>query len=102
MKTHLLKYIAIFLIFIGLNANAQTRYIDNMFDSVTVTSNVAYGQNISILPLLQGLPPVMDTLLCDIYEPKNDTLTRIIFICFDTSSSSPFNRRYYSPYYNFI
>ena len=46
MKTHLLKYFAIFLIFIGLNANAQTRYIDNIFDSVTVTSNVVYGQNI--------------------------------------------------------
>ena len=87
MKTHLLKYIAIFLIFIGLNANAQTRYIDNMFDSVTVTSNVAYGQNISILPLLQGLPPVMDTLLCDIYEPKNDTLTdRPVIVLIHTGS----------------
>ena len=90
MKTHLLKYIAIFLIFIGLNANAQTRYIDNMFDSVTVTSNVAYGQNISILPLLQGLPPVMDTLLCDIYEPKNDTLTdRPVIVLIHTGSFLP-------------
>ena len=90
MKTHLLKYIAIFLIFFGLNANAQTRYIDNMFDSVTVTSNVAYGQNISILPLLQGLPPVMDTLLCDIYEPKNDTLTdRPVIVLIHTGSFLP-------------
>lgn len=90
MKTHLLKYIAIFLIFIGLNANAQTRYIENMFDSVTVTSNVAYGQNISILPLLQGLPPVMDTLLCDIYEPKNDTLTdRPVIVLIHTGSFLP-------------
>ena len=90
MKTHLLKYIAIFLIFIGLNTNAQTRYIDNMFDSVTVTSNVAYGQNISILPLLQGLPPVMDTLLCDIYEPKNDTLTdRPVIVLIHTGSFLP-------------
>jgi len=90
MKTHLLKYIAIFLIFIGLNANAQTRYIDNMFDSVTVTSNVAYGQNISILPLLQGLPPAMDTLLCDIYEPKNDTLTdRPVIVLIHTGSFLP-------------
>ena len=90
MKTHLLKYIAIFLIFIGLNANAQTRYIDNMFDSVTVTSNVAYAQNITILPLLQGLPPVMDTLLCDIYEPKNDTLTdRPVIVLIHTGSFLP-------------
>ena len=90
MKTHLLKYIAIFLIFIGLNANAQTRYIDNMFDSVTVTSNVAYASNISILPLLQGLPPVMDTLLCDIYEPKNDTLTdRPVIVLIHTGSFLP-------------
>ena len=90
MKTHLLKYIAIFLIFIGLNTNAQTRYIDSMFDSVTVTSNVAYGQNISILPLLQGLPPAMDTLLCDIYEPKNDTLTdRPVIVLIHTGSFLP-------------
>ena len=90
MKTHLLKYIAIFLIFIGLNANAQTRYIDNMFDSVTVTSNVAYASNISILPLLQGLPPSMDTLLCDIYEPKNDTITnRPVIVLIHTGSFLP-------------
>ena len=61
-----------------------------MFDSVTVTSNVAYGQNISILPLLQGLPPVMDTLLCDIYEPKNDTLTdRPVIVLIHTGSFLP-------------
>ena len=90
MKTHLLKYIAIFLIFIGLNANAQTRYIDNIFDSVTVTSNVAYGQNISIMPLLLGQPPVMDTLLCDIYEPKNDTLAdRPVIVLIHTGSFLP-------------
>ena len=90
MKTHLLKYIAIFLIFIGLNANAQTRYIDNMFDSVTVTSNVPYASNVTILPLLQGLPPVMDTLLCDIYEPKNDTLTdRPVIVLIHTGSFLP-------------
>ena len=87
MKTHLLKYIAIFLIFIGLNANAQTRYIDNIFDSVTVTSNVPYASNVTILPLLQGLPPVMDTLVCDIYEPKNDTLTdRPVIVLIHTGS----------------
>jgi len=90
MKTHLLKYIAIFLIFIGLNANAQTRYIDNMFDSVKVTSNVPYASNVSILPLLQGLPPVMDTLVCDIYEPKNDTLTdRPVIVLIHTGSFLP-------------
>ena len=57
MKTRLFKMFAFTLVFIGLNATAQTRYIDNIFDSVTVTSDVVYGQNVTILPMLQQQPP---------------------------------------------
>ena len=78
------------LVFIGLNATAQTRYIDNVFDSVTVTSDVVYGQNVTILPMLQQQPPAVAPLLCDIYEPKNDTLTdRPVIILMHTGSFLP-------------
>lgn len=97
MKTHILKYLAFFLIFIGLNSNAQQiRYIDDIFDSVTVTSDVVYGQNITLLPTLAGaaqgvsIPPAMQPLTCDVYEPKNDTITeRPAIILIHTGSFLP-------------
>ena len=98
MKTHLLKYLVIFLAIIGLNTNAQQiRYIDDIFDSVTVTSDVIYGQNVSVLPTLAGagagvfgVPPVMQPLACDIYEPKNDTISeRPVIILIHTGSFLP-------------
>ena len=90
MKTRLFKIFAFTLVFIGLNATAQTRYIDNIFDSVTVTSDVVYGQNVTILPMLQQQPPAVAPLLCDIYEPKNDTLTdRPVIILMHTGSFLP-------------
>jgi dienelactone hydrolase len=99
MKTNLLKYFVLFLVLIGLNTNAQQiRYIDDIFDSVTVTSDVIYGQNITILPTLAGaamdppvaIPPAMQPLACDVYEPKNDTLTeRPVIVLIHTGSFLP-------------
>jgi hypothetical protein len=90
MKTHLQKILAILLIFIGINATAQTRYLDNIFDSVTVTSDVQYATNISVLPMLQGAAPGPAPLFCDIYEPKNDTMTdRPVIVLIHTGSFLP-------------
>ena len=54
---------------------SQTRYIDEVFSDVTVHSDVNYGTNVSVLPLLLGAPPSPTPLLCDIYEPSGDSLT---------------------------
>ena len=90
MKKNIQKILVIALIFIGINTNAQTRYLDNMFDSVTVTTDVTYGQNVTILPMLQGQPPAVAPLLCDIYEPKNDTISdRPVIIIMHTGSFLP-------------
>ncbi len=90
MKTHIQKILAILLIFIGINATAQTRYLDNIFDSVTVTSDVQYATNISVLPMLQGAAPGPAPLFCDIYEPKNDTMTdRPVIVLIHTGSFLP-------------
>ena len=58
-----------------LDTTAQTRYLDEVFSSVTIESDVVYGNNISILPMLAGLPPAPTDLLCDIYHPTGDTET---------------------------
>jgi len=90
MKTHIQKSLAVILIFIGINATAQTRYLDNIFDSVTVTSDVQYATNISVLPMLQGLAPGPAPLLCDIYEPKNDSIIdRPVIVLIHTGSFLP-------------
>ena len=65
------KAICIWMIAFPFLANAQTRYLDNVFPSVTVTPNVLYGHNITVLT---GTP-VDTTLLMDVYTPFGDTCT---------------------------
>jgi len=56
---------------ITLHSSAQHRYLDEVFTDVTVTSDVKYGENYTVL---YGPPPlVMDTLRMDVYMPEGDT-----------------------------
>ena len=90
MKKTLQSVITISLISLGLSVDAQDRYLDDVFSAVTVTSDVTYGTNISILPMLQTLPPGPTTLNCDIYEPTGDTETnRPVIILAHTGSFLP-------------
>ena len=90
MKTTLQSILAIAIISIGFDSSAQTRYLDDIFTGVTVTSDVVYATNISILPMLQGLPPAPTDLKCDIYEPSGDTDTeRPVIILAHTGSFLP-------------
>ena len=67
------------------NAMAQ-RYVTNSFTNVTVTPNVVYGQNYSVLT---GAP-VMSDLKLDFYEPTGDTETaRPLVIVLHTGSFLP-------------
>ena len=74
MKKKLHSILAIILFTIGFSANYQTRYLDDVFTGVTVTSDVTYATNISILPMLMGLAPAPEPILCDIYEPTGDSI----------------------------
>ena len=74
MKKALLFIISLTLSYMSFS---QTRYIDEIFNDVTVHSDVNYGTNVSVLPLLLGAPPSPTPLLCDIYEPSGDSLTWI-------------------------
>lgn len=55
--------------------SAQVRYIDEVFDDVTVTSDVQYAANITVITTLMGAPPMALPQLMDIYEPAGDTET---------------------------
>ena len=69
-----------------LLTSAQQRYIDNVFSSVDVTPDVAYGANVTIIT---G-SPTLDTLLMDVYEPSGDTsLERPLLIYIHTGSFLP-------------
>ncbi len=73
-----------------LQTQAQTRYLDEVFDDVTVTSDVVYGQNITVITALQGLPPMMEDLKLDIYEPAGDSETnRPLLLAFHTGNFLP-------------
>lgn len=92
MKTTLQSVLTITLLSLGLSVSAQTRYLDDVFPAAHVTSDVTYATNISILPMLQGLPPGPTTIKCDIYEPGGvwDSITnRPVIILVHTGSFLP-------------
>ena len=67
-----MKRILLFL-FLPLLSFSQTRYLDDVFTNVTITSDIQFAENISVLPMLAGGQPALMPILCDIYEPTEDT-----------------------------
>ena len=66
------------------------RYIDEIFDEVDVASGVVYGENITVIPALQGMPPAPENLLMDVYTPAGDTETdRPVILYFHTGNFLP-------------
>jgi len=93
MKKVLQNFIAFTLIISAISADAQMRYLDDIFTNVTVTSDVQFAENISILPaILSGgaNPPALTPILCDIYEPTGDSvINRPVVILAHTGSFLP-------------
>jgi len=65
-----------------LNLNAQTRYLDEVFDEVTITQDVAYGMNATVLYVSVFGEAVPEVLNMDIYEPTGDTETARPFMIY--------------------
>ena len=62
MKKSLQNLIAVFLLFIGITANSQNRYLDDVFQNVTITSDIQYAENISVLPVvLSGVRNLLES-----------------------------------------
>jgi len=73
-----------------INSFSQTRYLDEVFCDIEVSSDVVYGNNVSVLPLLQGGAPGAEDLEMDIYMPSGDTATeRPVVIILHTGSFLP-------------
>ncbi len=71
--------------FFATNTMAQ-RYVTPIFSDVTVTSNIVFGQNFSVLT---G-SPVLSDLKLDLYEPTGDTASsRPLVIYLHTGSFLP-------------
>ena len=45
-------------LFVVFGLHAQERYLDEVFDEVTITEDVEYASNITVITALQGLPPM--------------------------------------------
>ena len=90
MKKTLQNLLAVSILLLGLTANSQDRYLDEVFTDVQLTDSVVFAQNVSIEPMLIGLSPALMPILCDIYQPVGDTLTdRPVIIVAHTGSFLP-------------
>ncbi len=65
-------FLTLLTVLCAVQVSAQTgRYLNEVFTGVTVTQDIEYAQNISVLT---GTP-VLIPLRCDIYAPTGDTVT---------------------------
>ncbi len=62
-------YFVIIICLFSLHSSAQNRYLEEVFTDVTVTSDVKYGENFSVI----SGAPVLEDLLMDVYMPEGDT-----------------------------
>ncbi len=77
-------------LFMASFATAQERYKDDVFTDVTVTSDVTYGVNATLLFLAQAMEAVPQELKLDVYEPTGDNVVnRPLFLVFHTGNFLP-------------
>jgi hypothetical protein len=77
------------LLVLPLLMNAQTRYLDEVFENVTVET-VDYGVNITVL-FFDVFGPVPQVLQMDVYMPEGDTeVDRPLALFFHTGNFLPF------------
>lgn len=73
----------------SFSSEAQ-RYDEEIFDDVTVTSDVVYGTNASVITIPSTGSFLVQPLLMDVYEPTNDTETeRPLVMVFHTGNFLP-------------
>jgi len=87
MKRTLLKLSAGIAVLLLPGVSMAQRYLTEVFSNVTITTNVQYGENISIFP-----PPTPTNipLMLDLYEPTGDLVTqRPLVIYLHTGSYLP-------------
>tara|TARA_B100001057_G_scaffold500625_2_gene616727 strand:+ start:3858 stop:5525 length:1668 start_codon:yes stop_codon:yes gene_type:complete len=90
ISIHVKQIFTLLLLTLAFGLHAQERYLDEIFDEVQVTEDVEYAANITVIPALQGLPPMQMPQFMDVYEPVGDTLTsRPLVLLFHTGNFLP-------------
>lgn len=75
----------------GLVLSAQERYLDTVFQEVTITENVKYGRNYTVLTVPVVGKATSQNLLMDVYEPTEDTIAlRPLVLVFHTGNFLPY------------
>jgi len=83
-------YSLIFAMLFVSTMTAQVRYVDEIFTDVTVTSDITYAANVTVITTLQGLPPMALPQNMDVYTPTGDTETnRPLIIYLHTGNFLP-------------
>lgn len=86
MRKKLQLIASLSLLAFSFNGYSQQRYLTEVYSNVTVTSNVIYGNNISVL---SGTPTPADITM-DVYEATGDTATaRPLVLVLHTGSFLP-------------
>ncbi len=68
----------------------NTRYVDEVFTDVDVTTDIQYGANITIITVPETGMPSLDTLVVDVYTPSGDAATdRPLVMLFHTGNFLP-------------
>ena len=86
MKRILYAFMFIAVSLFALQAQAQNRYLDEVFSGVTVTDSIVYSNNVSISPAIFSggtQPPGQVPKLMTIYEPTGDTVSArpLLILC---------------------
>src|SRR5688572_12417052 len=88
MKSTLRIYMTGLVLMLIPGVTLAQRYLSEVFSNVTITTNVQYGENISIFP---PPTPANIPLMLDVYEPANDVSVaqRPLIIFMHTGSYLP-------------
>lgn len=90
MKRLNLLLLLVLGLFMGA-ANAQTRYLQPVFDNITADANVTYGVNATVLYYSVFNQAVPEPLRMDVYRPASDTETkRPLVLVLHTGNFLPF------------
>jgi len=78
------------MLFVSTISAQGVRYVDEIFSDVTVTSDLTYAANVTVITTLQGLPPMALPQLMDVYAPTGDVETnRPLIIYLHTGNFLP-------------
>ena len=83
-------FLLCFFSFLVTISKAQERYLDSIFEEITIDSNIVYGVNANILTVFQG-QAIPQSLMLDLYQPQGDTIeNRPIVLLFHSGMLLPF------------